>query len=109
MRISYLPLALSTENMFGVHEVCDLSYPQSITEWCIHSSAFSHRTCPKGIDPYPGIVGVDEEQLIDCSCPDDCSGSILLAFRGHSTRPIPFDSSAALVKYRLEVRTLTAE
>lgn len=67
---------------------------------------FTHRTCPEGIDPYPNIVGVDEEQLIDCYCPGECSGSLRLSFRGHSTRPIPFDSSAALVKYRLEVRTI---
>lgn len=62
-----------------------------------------YRACPKGVDPYPEIDGVDEEQLIDCYCPDQCSGSLRLAFRGHSTRPIPFDSSAELVKYRLEV------
>lgn len=64
---------------------------------------WSYRTCPKGIDPYPSIGGLDEEQLIDCLCPGVCSGSLRLAFRGHSTRLIPFDSSAALVKYRLEV------
>lgn len=74
----------------------------------VHIPLFSHRTCPKGIDPFPSIVAVDEEQLIDCQCPGVCSGSLRLAFRGHSTRPIPFDSSAALVKYRLEVRTLSA-
>lgn len=62
-----------------------------------------YRACPKGVDPYPEIDGVDEEQLIDCYCTDQCSGSLRLAFRGHSTRPIPFDSSAELVKYRLEV------
>lgn len=74
----------------------------------VHTLSFSRRTCPKGIDPYPSIVGVDEEQLIDCYCPGECSGSLLLAFRGHSTRPIPFDASAALVKYRLEVCTPNA-
>ncbi|CAM9293856.1 unnamed protein product, partial [Hapterophycus canaliculatus] len=62
----------------------------------------SLRACPKGVDPYPEVVGVDEEQLIDCYCPGQCSGSLRLAFRGHSTRPIPFESSAELVKYRLE-------
>ncbi|CAM9146187.1 unnamed protein product [Ectocarpus fasciculatus] len=62
----------------------------------------SLRSCPKGVDPFPDIAGEDEEQLIDCYCPGQCSGSLRLAFRGHSTRPIPFDSSAELVKYRLE-------
>lgn len=79
-------------------------YASKVSTNRAQSPLLSHRTCPKGVDPYPNIVGVDEEQLIDCYCPGDCSGSLRLAFRGHSTRPIPFDSSAALVKFRLEVR-----
>ncbi len=65
----------------------------------------SRRSCPKGVDPYPSLAGVDEEQLIDCQCPGVCTGSLRLAFRGHSTRLIPFDASAELVKYRLEVNS----
>lgn len=64
------------------------------------------RTCPKGVDPYPSAAGESEEQLIDCACPETCSGSLLLGFRGHTTRPVPFDASAELVKHRLEVRSL---
>lgn len=62
-----------------------------------------HRTCPKGVDPYPWAEGESEEQLIDCYCPGECSGSLLLGYRGHTTHPIPYDASAELVKYRLEV------
>lgn len=78
----------------AIHDMLDRGLP------CI---TLAYRACPKGIDPYPEIDGVYEEQLIDCYCPDQCSGSLQLSFRGHSTRPVPFDSSAELVKYRLEV------
>ena len=61
------------------------------------------------MDPYPNATGVSEEQLIDCRCPGECTGSLRLGFRGHSSRAIPFDSSAELVKYRLEVRLLDLE
>lgn len=61
------------------------------------------RACPKGVDPYPSAEGTFEEQLIDCECLAACSGSLRLGYRGHTTRPIPYDASAELVKYRLEV------
>ncbi|CAM9329994.1 unnamed protein product, partial [Discosporangium mesarthrocarpum] len=60
------------------------------------------RTCPKGVDPYPSPKGLDEEQLIDCTCPITCSGTLLMTFMGHTTLPIPYDASGELVKYRLE-------
>lgn len=77
----------------------------------IHVALVSHmspshaqrRTCPKGVNPYPSLEGEPEQQLVDCYCPE-CSGSLLLGFLGHTTHPIPFDASAELVKYRLEVR-----
>lgn len=70
---------------------------------CSCVSHLRFRTCPRGVDPYPSVDGVDEEQLVDCECQSQCSGSVLLGFGGHTTRPIPNDASAELIKYRLEV------
>ncbi|CAM9473810.1 unnamed protein product, partial [Choristocarpus tenellus] len=91
-----------------------LFYDAEYEEWdadmihgCVCDSGWegydcSMRSCPTGVDPYPTAVGVDEEQLMDCTCPSTCSGTLLLSFMGHTTRPIPYDASAELLKYRLE-------
>ena len=47
--------------------------------------------------------GVNEKQLIDCRCKGTCTGSFRLNVRGQTTAPIPYDATAELVKYRLEV------
>ena len=61
--------------------------------------ACEKRSCPKGDDPETS--GVDEVQLIDCTC-TTCSGGIYLTFRGAQTREIPYSASSSLVKARLE-------
>ena len=63
--------------------------------------ACADRSCPKGDDPLTN--GTDAVQLIDCKC-SSCVGTIRVLFNGKLSNPIPYDSSAALIKLRLEVK-----
>ena len=59
------------------------------------------RSCPKGDDPLTN--GTDAVQLIDCKC-STCVGGVKILFNGKLSNLIPYDSSAALIKLRLEVK-----
>jgi hypothetical protein len=74
--------------------VCDTGYEG-------HDCAL--KSCPTGDDPLT-FNQTDEEQLLDCGCyvGKTCSGEFRLRFRGQSTRPIPFNSSAELLLFELE-------
>ncbi len=59
------------------------------------------RSCPKGDDP--DTPGVDEVQLIECSCTTNlCEGGIYLSYKGEKTLKIPYNAPDNLIKYRLE-------
>jgi hypothetical protein len=60
--------------------------------------ACEQKSCPKGDDP--DTPGVDEIQIIDCTC-TTCGGGMYLTFRGEQTRAIPWDASNALIRDRL--------
>lgn len=67
-------------------------------------SACELKSCPKGDDPETS--GVDEIQILDCTC-TTCSGGMYLTFRGEQTRVIPYDASNILIRERLlELTTL---
>jgi hypothetical protein len=51
--------------------------------------------------------GEDEVQLIDCTCPSDCSGYFTINFDGQTTGTIPYDATAEFIKFRMEVRGLS--
>jgi EGF-like domain len=57
------------------------------------------RTCPKGDDPI--TVGRSETQFVDC-VNSNSVGSLILSFGGESTKPIPFDASADVIRWRLK-------
>lgn len=57
-------------------------------------------TCPLGDDPT--TPGVDEVQIIDCLC-NSCEGGVYLSIHNELTPLIPFDATAGLIKYYLEV------
>lgn len=61
------------------------------------------KSCPRGDDPVS--PGQDEVQLLDCQCRGDrggCTGGLFLLFQGQRTAFLPYNSSAALLRYRLE-------
>jgi hypothetical protein len=60
--------------------------------------ACERRSCPKGDDPE--TAGVDEVQLIDCTC-TTCSGGMYITFKGETSKPIPYDASEAVILSRL--------
>ena len=70
--------------------VCLPGYQGPACEW---------QTCPYGDDP--NTAGVDEIQLIDCTC-TTCTGGITLTVKGQETDLIPHDATAPLIKLRLE-------
>ena len=49
-----------------------------------------------------GVSQVDEIQVIECTCPDTCSGSFYVSFRGYSSGAIPYDADATSIKNKLE-------
>jgi len=59
----------------------------------------SEISCPMGDDPI--TAGVDEAQLLECTCAATCSGSFTLTFRDQTTESIPHDASEELVEYYL--------
>eukprot|EP00937_MAST-01D_sp_MAST-1D-sp2_P003939 g3939.t1 len=60
----------------------------------------SQRECIKGDDPL--TAGVDEVQILECTCLATCSGSFRLQFRGAWTAAIPYSATAERLKYELE-------
>ncbi|CAM9369942.1 unnamed protein product [Phaeothamnion confervicola] len=68
----------------------------------------SQRSCPYGPDPID-MTTADDVQIVDCTCPATCSGSILLSFMGQITREIPHDATAELVEFRLEELSTTID
>lgn len=56
------------------------------------------KSCLKGDDP--DTTGVDEIQILDCTC-TTCSGGMYLSFQGEQTKVIPYDASNALIRERL--------
>lgn len=63
----------------------------------------SLNSCPTGDDPLT-YNQTDEEQILECACyvGMPCDGSFRLRFRGQSSRPLPYNSSAELLLYELE-------
>jgi hypothetical protein len=67
--------------------------------------ACENRMCPKGDDPLTaGAQGstTPEVQIIDCRC-TDCKGGLYISFKGQQTPLIPYDASAELIQYRINV------
>ena len=58
------------------------------------------RTCIKGDDPL--TAGVNEKQIIECTCQTGCSGGFRLGFRGEYSGLIPHTATAERVKHELE-------
>mmetsp|Transcript_31518 Transcript_31518/g.62938 ORF Transcript_31518/g.62938 Transcript_31518/m.62938 type:complete len:863 (+) Transcript_31518:83-2671(+) len=63
----------------------------------------SLRSCLVGDDPMTSNQ-TDDQQLLDCSCFSgvQCQGTFRLRFRGHSSRPLPFNATIEYLKYFLE-------
>eukprot|EP00941_MAST-03F_sp_MAST-3F-sp1_P004447 g4447.t1 len=61
----------------------------------------NQKLCPTGDDPLT-TGQVDEIQEIFCVCPDICSGSFRLSFRGETTKDILYSADAAAVEAALE-------
>jgi len=61
--------------------------------------ACEKKSCVKGDDPV--TIGVDEVQLIECTC-TTCKGGLYLSYNGSTTNMIPYDASEELVAYRLQ-------
>ena len=57
------------------------------------------RTCPRGDDP--NTAGVNEIQIIDCTC-QTCVDGITLTFNGQETDLIPYYATAPFIKMQLE-------
>mmetsp|Transcript_6213 Transcript_6213/g.9365 ORF Transcript_6213/g.9365 Transcript_6213/m.9365 type:complete len:755 (+) Transcript_6213:104-2368(+) len=64
-------------------------------------STCARRSCPKGDNP--STPGVDEVQLIDCTCTDfDCQGTFQLSVRGLKTQSMPLNITEEVIKYRIQ-------
>eukprot|EP00501_MAST-03F_sp_TOSAG23-6_P000411 GSMAST32.ASY1.ANO1.423.1 assembled CDS len=73
---------------------------------CVCDRGFSgvhceKRNCPSGDDPLT-TGQVDEVQELYCACPDTCSGTFRLSFRGVTTDDISYDANAATIEAELE-------
>ncbi len=61
-----------------------------------HGVNCSLRTCPHGDNPTS--AGVDEVQLIDCTCSDyHCDGSFKLLVRGQQTESLPINATEEIL------------
>lgn len=58
----------------------------------------SRQSCPKGDDPL--TAGVNEIQLIDCTC-QSCTGGVYFTFKDQRTSFISFNASEEVISYRL--------
>jgi hypothetical protein len=63
----------------------------------------SERRCPWGVDPEQTVSSgwVDETQLLECTCPDVCTGSITLSYKGYSTMSIPYNAGENMIQAAL--------
>ena len=107
-RCSSLRTAAATSNFLQLFNGSNYTdWDADMIHGCIcdagwHGVNCSLRSCPFGNNPSPS--GVDETQLIDCTCDDsDCLGLFQLTVRGKKTPLLPLTSTQEILLMSLQV------